>query len=179
MMSEEYYNSWEEPSEYPRIPNVYEPIPGVPSRNAHNVHNVHNVHNANNIHNAHNTNTQPLNQDETKAIAIKFNIGNRRQSTSLGQPPDLENWSDQRPLEEDQANWSVAGQLATSFPWSHDSFGCYSNPPNPPQSETDEQRQAKRQSSFEKWMNAGDRIFCHSHKTATHTRPGYEALRAS
>ncbi|RSM12288.1 hypothetical protein CDV31_006394 [Fusarium ambrosium] len=163
MMSEEYYNSWEEPSEYPRIPNVYEPIPGVPSGNTHN---------------AHNTNTQPLNRDETKAIAIKLNVSNRRQSTSLGQAPDLENWPDHRSLENDQATWSVAAQLGTSYPWSDDSFKRHPNPPNPPQRETDEQRQAKRQSSFEKWMNAGDRIFCHSQKATTHTRPSHEALRA-
>ncbi|KAJ4149828.1 hypothetical protein NW754_001260 [Fusarium falciforme] len=149
MMSEEYYNSWEEPSKYPRIPNVYEPIDGVPSRNAHD------------------TNTRPLNRDKTKAIAVKLNIDSHRRSTSLRQSPDFENWPDQRALEDDQANWSVAAQLGSSYTWSDDSFNWRpkpSNPSHPPQRETDEQRRAKRQSSFEKWMNAGDKLFCHSQK---------------
>lgn len=142
IMNEEYYD-WENPSEYQRIPNVYEPIDGVPSRSAHS------------------TDSQPLSRDKTKAITVKLSIDNHRGSASLRQAPDLESWSGHRAFEDDPENWSVAAQLGSSYTWSDDSFSWH---PNPPQRETDEQRRAKRQSSFEKWRNAGDKIFCRSHK---------------
>ncbi|KAM0426140.1 hypothetical protein ACHAPT_008483 [Fusarium lateritium] len=130
-MSEDYYNAWENPSEYPRIPNVYERIDDVQSPDAHN------------------TNTRRLSRDKTKSIAVKLSIENRHQSTSLRQTSDLEDWSEHRGLDDDQTNWSVTAQLGSSYPSSDGA---------------DERRRAKRQSSFEKWRNAGDKLFCHSNK---------------
>ncbi|KAM5360376.1 hypothetical protein ACJZ2D_013798 [Fusarium nematophilum] len=144
MVSEDdFYNAWEAPSQYPRIPNVYEPIEGFQPRAAHN--------------------TNP-GRDKARSFAVKLSIEVPLQSTSAHPTPDLHDWHGQRPSVDDQ-DWSVTAQPGSSYTRSDDfnldSRKWHSNHRRPV---PEEQRRARRQSSLEKWMSAGDKIFCHSSK---------------
>ncbi|KAJ3543550.1 hypothetical protein NM208_g3518 [Fusarium decemcellulare] len=156
MLSEDYYNSWVEPSKYPRIPNVYEPIDDNQHRRAHG------------------TGSARTGREKTKAIAVKLSIDNRHRSTAAHQGPDAEDWQAHIGHLDDQANWSVTPQLGSSYTWSDDfNFGPTASkdsvsrewPSSRQRRDSDEQRRAKRQSSFEKWMSAGDKLFCNSSKS--------------
>ncbi|KAF4980392.1 hypothetical protein FZEAL_3591 [Fusarium zealandicum] len=116
MIHDDYLNAWEEPSQYPRIPNVYEPIDD-------------------------NNNVGQLDRKETRGLF------------------------------DSHEDWSITAQLGSSYTWSDD-YNHQKAPKRTPTErqsspraeQSDEQRRAKRQSSFERWRNAGDKLFCNTNK---------------
>ena len=144
MKTDDFCNSWVEPSEYPRIPNVYEPIQDAQLSSFY--------------------------ESREKNQAAKSDMNARNSHKSSWAMHSIHSSGEQfdEVLIDDPSNYSVIAQLGSSY--RSDDFTVGSRvrettkdwQSSPARSDSAEKRRARRDASLEKWKDAGDKLFCQS-----------------
>lgn len=144
IMTDDFYNSWVEPSKYPRIPNVYEPIQDTQVSGQCGI------------------------REKKESAWVHQDSRDSHQSAWTTNRKPLSSEEPHQWLVNDRTNYSVVVQLGSSYRSENqilgDDFKDASRDWHSPSHHPDsiEKRRARREASFEKWKDAGDRVFCHS-----------------
>ncbi|KAH7238814.1 hypothetical protein BKA59DRAFT_260709 [Fusarium tricinctum] len=144
LMSDDFYNSWVEPSEYPRIPNVYEPIQDSQVAGLYDT------------------------QEKKEPTQANADSRDSRQSYWSGYNVHSSGEQAHKGLVDDLTNYSVVVQLGSNYRSDKHTLSSNlketSGECQSPRYHADsvERRRARREASFEKWKDAGDKLFCQS-----------------
>ncbi|RGP75959.1 hypothetical protein FLONG3_5539 [Fusarium longipes] len=142
MKMDEIFNSWVEPSEYPRIPNVYEPIGDGQLPDYYE------------------------SREKNEVSERDINCRDSHKSSWAIHSIHSSNEQTHKELIDDPTNYSIVVQLGSSYRSDSFTLGASLRDPtkdwrsSPQHSDSAEKRRARREASLEEWKDAGDKLFC-------------------
>ncbi|CAF3536971.1 hypothetical protein SNK03_009743 [Fusarium graminearum] len=144
MKMDDICNSWVEPSEYPRIPNVYEPVEDGQLADFYE------------------------NREKNEVVERDMSTRDSHKSSWAMHSIHASGEQAHKELANDPTNYSVVVQLGSSYRSDNltpgaglrDSTKDWRSSTHRPDSA--EKRRARREASLEEWKDAGDRLFCQS-----------------